>query len=229
VAKNKKSNVKSKPKGKFIGIGIIGIIVTVIGLLALNGGLDLNVTKTALNTNDGSPVLGSQSASVTIIEFGDYQCPFCRKWNIETKPLIEKNYLQTGKAKMIYMDLPIIGADSFKAHTSSYCADEQGLYWKYHDYLYSNQGHENDGWAREEKLKILASIFEELDLEKFNKCLDSSKYDSRVMNNKNIGMRIGVSSTPTFIVIGPDKSATQISGAQPFSVFQKVIDEKIAS
>ncbi len=229
MRKNKKPNAKSKPKGKFIGIGILAIIAAIIGVIALIGGLDLNISKTALNTNNGSPILGSESASVTIIEFGDYQCHFCRKWNIETKPLIDKNYLQTGKAKMIYMDLPIIGADSLKAHESSYCANEQDLYWKYHDYLYSNQGHENDGWAREENLKILASSFEGLDLEKFNKCLDSGKYTNRVTDNKNIGIRIGVSSTPMFVVIGPDKSTTQIAGAQPFSVFQKIIDEKLAS
>jgi len=95
--------------------------------------------------------------------------------------------------------------------------------------LYKNQGHENDGWVRGENLKNLASTLPGLDSAKFNKCLDSGKYDNRVKENKNVATKSGVRSTPTFIVIGPDGDGTQISGAQPYSVFQSVIEEKLNS
>jgi protein-disulfide isomerase len=226
VGKNKKES-KQIRKSKFIGIGIIIAIAVGIGAVVATGGINLDTKKTTLDTTNASPALGSDSAPVTIIEFGDYQCPFCKKWNQETKPLVEKNYIDSGKAKLIYVDLPIIGPDSIQAHASSYCAAEQGLYWQYHDYLYKNQGHENDGWAAKERLKDLASTLPGLDSEKFNQCLDSGKYENRVKENKNLAIKTGASSTPTFIIIGPDKSGTQIGGAQPFSVFKSVIDEKL--
>lgn len=227
MGKGKKEPKSSK--SKLVGIGIIVAIGAIIVAIAATGGINLSPAKTALNTNNGSPPLGSDSAPVTIIEFGDYQCPFCKKWNDETKPLIEKNYIETGKAKLVFIDLPIIGSDSPKVHASSYCADEQGLYWKYHDFLYSNQGGENDGWARGERLKQLAATLPGLDMDKFSQCVDSGKYDGRVNDNKNMAIKSGASSTPSFIIIGPDKTATAIGGAQPYSVFQSVLDEKLKS
>lgn len=227
MGKNKKKEAKKSNKSKFIGIGIIAAIAAVIGVVAATGAVDLSPTKTSVDTTKASPVLGSDSAPVTIIEFGDYQCPYCQKWNQNTKPLLEQEYIDTGKVKLVYVDFPIVGVDSLNAHASSYCADEQGLYWQYHDFLYKNQGHENNGWARSENLKDLAAMMPELDAEKFNACLDSGKYDSRVQENKNMATKSGAKSTPTFIIIGPDNSGTQISGAQPYSVFQSVIDEKL--
>ncbi|MEW6043765.1 MAG: DsbA family protein [Thermoproteota archaeon] len=227
MRKNKKEAQPRKSKAKFVGIGIIAAIAGIIGIVVATGGVDLSSTKTAIDTNNGSPILGSESAPVTIIEFGDYQCPFCQKWNLQTKPIIEQNYINSGKVKLIYIDLPIVGIDSLKAHASSYCADEQGLYWQYHDHLYKNQGHENDGWARVENLKELAAKLPGLDVEKFNQCLDSGKYENRVKENKNVATKSGARSTPTFIIIGPDDSGTQISGAQPYAVFQSVIEEKL--
>lgn len=229
MGKNKagKNNAKKSGKAKFVIFGIIAIIV--IGIAAaLNSGADFKARSNTIDTTKGSPVLGSQSAPITIIEFGDYQCPFCQKWNLETKPLVEKNYIDAGKAKLIYMDFAFLGPDSIKAHAGSYCADEQGLYWKYHDFVYANQGHENDGWAKAENIKSLASKIEGLDADAFAKCMDSGKYESRVNENKNIGARTGVSSTPTFIVIAHGQG-TQISGAQPYSAFQALLDEKLAA
>lgn len=227
LGKNKKQNPAGKSKAKFVGIGIITAIVAIIGVVAATNGVDLSSTKTVIDTSNGSPILGSESAPVTIIEFGDYQCPFCQRWNLQIKPLIEQNYINSGKVKLVYIDLPIVGIDSLKVHASSYCAEEQGLYWQYHDHLYKNQGHENDGWAKPENLKVLAAKFPDLDMQKFNDCLDSGKYENRVKENKNIALKNGARSTPTFIIIGPDGSETQISGAQPYSVFQSAIDEKL--
>ncbi|MEM3065675.1 MAG: thioredoxin domain-containing protein [Candidatus Nitrosotenuis sp.] len=226
MGKTKKDRPAGKSKSKFVGIGVVAAIAAIIGAIAASG-VGLGPTKTAIDTSGGSPILGSESAPVTIIEFGDYQCPFCQRWNLQTKPLIEQNYINSGKAKLVYVDLPIVGADSLKAHASSYCASEQGLYWQYHDHLYKNQGHENDGWAKPQNLKVLASKLDGLDTQKFNECLDSGKYENRVKENKNIAMKGGARSTPTFVIIGPDGSETRISGAQPYSIFQSAINEKL--
>lgn len=224
---NPKQNKPKPGKAKFVGIGIIVAIAAIIGVVAGTGAVDFSPTKTSIDTTKGSPVLGSESAPITIIEFGDYQCPYCQKWNQNTKPLLEQEYIETGKAKLVYIDFPIIGADSMDAHASSYCADEQGLYWQYHDFLYKNQGHENSGWARSGKIKDLAAMLPGLNAEKFNACLDSGKYYGRVQENKNMATKNGARSTPTFVIIGPSGDGTQIVGAQPYSVFQSVIDQEL--
>jgi len=207
--RSKKTKPSENPKTKFIIIGII-VVVIVAGIAAISMNPDsikagnLGVTKLSLDTRSGSPVLGDASSSVTIVEFGDYQCPFCKRWNENTKPAIEKNLIETGKVSLIYVDFPIIGPDSITVHAGSYCAAEQGLYWEYHDFVYANQVHENNGWANSENLKILASGIDGLDADSFNECLDSKKYEQCVNDNKKIASDAGARSTPTFIIIPKD-------------------------
>ena len=232
MGKNSQKANKNKTKTsktKFILIGIIAIIIVGVTVIATNYNTEnAQSNKLSIDTTKGSPVLGEPSAPVTIIEFGDYQCPFCQKWNQSTKPLIEKDYISLGKVKLIYVDFPIVGPDSIKAHAGSYCANEQGLYWQYHDFLYQNQGHENSGWASVNNLKNIVSGMEDMDVSLFSKCIDSGKYDDRVKENKNIATKSGAKSTPSFVVIGPDGHAVAISGAQPYSVFKQTIDDMIA-
>jgi len=230
VGKNKQKSKKTKSnKTKFIIIGVVILVIGIFAVISTNNITTNNIQspRLSIDTTKGSPVLGSESAQITIVEFGDYQCPFCQKWNQDTKPLVEKNYIATGKAKLFYVDFPIIGPDSIKAHAGSYCADEQGLYWQYHDFVYQNQGHENSGWANANNLKNLVLGINGLDADSFSKCLDSGKYEDRVKENKNIASKSGAKSTPSFIVIGPDGNTIPISGAQPYSVFQETIDEML--
>lgn len=229
--KNKKPKQSGKPITKFIVFGIIGaLIIGGLSYVALNP----DSTKAqnpsnslSIDTRQGSPLLGSPDAPVTIVEFGDYQCPFCRMWNVNTKPAVEKNLIETGKASLIYVDFAIIGPDSLKAHAGSYCAAEQGLYWQYHDHVYANQGHENDGWAKPDNLKLLASGIAGLDTESFSECLDSGKYEQRIRDNTKVARDSGARSTPSFIVIGPSGDSVTITGAQPYEVFQQTVDGMI--
>jgi len=230
--RRRKTRSAKKPKTKFIVVGIIvAIVIAGVSFVGLNPDsltVDSSQQEISLNTQGGSPVLGSPSSPVTIVEFGDYQCPFCKRWNVNTKPVIVENYIDTGKAKLVYLDLAIIGRDSLKAHAGSYCADEQDLYWEYHDFLYANQGHENDGWANINNLKQLVSGIVELDSDLFSQCLDSGKYEQRVQDNTRIAKEAGARSTPSFIIIGPSGEAVRITGAQPYGVFQQAIDDLLA-
>ncbi len=212
----------------FGGIAAL-VIITIIastsvsqtGNEALN--LDMGQTHGTVSTAMGSPILGSDSAPITIIEFGDYQCEQCYNWYHNTKDSIVQNYIETGKANLIFVDLAIIGRDSPKAAAATYCAEEQGKYWEYHDLLYTYQERVDSGWANSERLKAFAYDLK-LDTELFDSCIDSGKFAKRVQFNTNEAKKQGATGTPTFIIVNSEGEQQKIGGAQPYSVFQKVLD-----
>ncbi|MDE1843697.1 MAG: thioredoxin domain-containing protein [Thaumarchaeota archaeon] len=177
-----------------------------------------------IDLSKASPVLGSPSAPVTIIEFGDYQCPKCDAWFRNEEPTIKADYVDTNKAKLYFVDFPFLGADSPIAAQAAYCAGDQGKYWKYHDYLYFNQGPIQSGWASADSLKSYAVTLG-LDTSKFNSCLDSGKYAGTVAHNKDIGLSKGIDGTPAFFIVSPSGSVQEILGPQPASVFSSTIDQ----
>jgi protein-disulfide isomerase len=216
---------------KSILIGVIAAVAIVISLgLVYSGNINFQSSESnvqrkygTVDTTMGSPVLGSGTAPITIIEFGDYQCPQCDKWFKTVRPDIEEQYINTGKARLFFVDLAFFGPDSTKAAEATYCAGDQGKYWEFHNILYSNQQGINDGWASSDNLKSFASQLN-LDQDLFDSCLDSDKYKQRVERNVLEAKRNGASATPTFIIIGSDGAQKTIEGAQPFSVFKQVLD-----
>ncbi len=177
-----------------------------------------------LSTIQIPPLLGSATASVTIIEMGDYQCEMCKRWYDESRPKIIENFIDTGKANLFFIDFPILGPDSQKAAEATYCADDQDKYWDYHVMLYDYQGHMNSGWASADRLKSFAFNLN-LTMDEFEDCLDSNKYQKRVELNYQKAKSGGANSTPTFIIINPETGQQQtIIGAQPYSVFEKTIN-----
>ena len=174
----------------------------------------------------GSPVLGSPDAPITMIEFGDYQCLNCNRFFHNTEDDILRNYVETGKVKIIFMDFAFIGPDSVIAAQAAHCAQEQGKYWEYHDELYSNWNGENTGWASMNNLKKFAANID-LEHKSFNGCLDSGKYANKVQNNMNIGRQLGVTGTPTFFILKADSDAQKIVGAQPYTTFSAVLDSML--
>lgn len=210
--------------GGIAAVVLIAIIasasISQTGNEALN--LDMGQTHGTVSTAMGSPILGSDSAPITIIEFGDYQCEQCYKWYHNTKDSIVQNYIETGKANLIFVDLAILGRDSPKAAAATYCAEEQGKYWEYHDLLYNFQEGVDSGWANSERLKAFAFSLE-LDTELFDSCVDSGKFAKRVQFNTNEAKKQGATGTPTFIIVNSE-GQQKIGGAQPYSVFQKVLD-----
>ena len=221
-----------KKKGVIFGgiaaVIVIAIIASVSASMSDTESMNLDMERThgTISTAMGSPILGSESAPITIIEFGDYQCHQCKNWNHNTKDAIIENYIDTGKANLVFVDLAFLGRDSAKAAAASYCAEEQGKYWEYHDTLYDFQEGIDSGWANYERLKAFAQSLG-LDMELFNSCLDSNKFNKRVQANVNEGRNHGVSGTPTFFIVSSDGQQQKIVGAQPYSVFKQVLDSMI--
>ena len=180
-----------------------------------------------LNLENGSPALGSDSAPITIVEFGDYQCEACYHWFHNTRDTLIDNYIETGKAKLVFIDLPFLGRDSPKAAEASYCAEDQGKYWEYHTMLYTFQdGPPDSGWADRDRLNSFAFSLD-MNIDEFNECMDSSKYKKRVKANYDEAVRNGANSTPTFILISQDGVTEKFAGAQPYSVFSATIESML--
>jgi len=182
-----------------------------------------NESEYQISSMNIPPVLGLETASVTIIEMGDYQCEMCKRWNDNTRPKIIENFIDTGKANLVFIDLPILGSDSLTAAEATYCANDQGKYWDYHLTLYDYQGHMNSGWASSERLKAFAFNLD-MNMDEFEECLDSSKYEERIEFNAKKAKSGGANSTPTFVIVNSVGDQQKIIGAQPYSVFETVLN-----
>ena len=217
-------------KGPILGIAIISIIIGIaVSVSSSDESFDVDMTQThgSISTSLGSPILGNPDAPITIVEFGDYQCHQCYNWFHNTKPMIMRDYIETGKANLVFVDFAFLGKDSPKAAQATYCADDQNMYWEYHNSLYTSQESKIDnGWANPERLKAFAFNLN-LDMELFNECIDSEKYSKRVQYNSQQARDNGVRGTPGFFIVGPDYDQQQIGGAQPFSVFKRILDSMI--
>jgi protein-disulfide isomerase len=218
------------------GIAIVSILATffVINLIEDSPELEFeektptqdSQVALSLFTANASPYLGDENAPITLVEFGDYQCFFCNKFFHETEGNILKNYVETGKVKIIFKDFTIIGPDSIAAAQATHCANDQGKFWEYHDTLYNNWAGENNGWASLDNLTKFANDIQ-LDQEEFVKCMNDGKYQQRVTANNNDARTLGLTGTPGFFVIGPDNQITKIGGAQPYDVFVRLFESEL--
>ena len=177
-----------------------------------------------VNLENGSPPLGSESAPITIVEFGDYQCEACYHWFHNTRSTLIDNYIETEKAKLVFIDMPFLGRDSITAAHASYCAEDQGKYWEYHTMLYNFQdGPPDSGWADRDRLNSFAFSLD-MNMDEFNDCMNYSKYAKRVQANYDEAVKNGVQGTPTFIIISQDGTTEKFAGPQPYSVFAAIIE-----
>jgi protein-disulfide isomerase len=177
---------------------------------------------------EGAPILGAESAPVTIIDFSDFQCPKCARFVKSTEPEIKSEYIDTVKVALVFKHFPRLGSDSFFAALASECAKEQGKFWEYHDVLYQNQQGENSGWASKEKLKEFASQIG-LDRQQFDPCLDSEKYKPIIDRDLALVKELNLQSTPSFLILKSDGTEMEVlSGAHPFPSFKALIDKRLS-
>lgn len=165
-----------------------------------------------------APTLGSKSAKVTIIEFSDFQCPFCKKFFNDTYAQIKKQYIDTGKVKIVFRHFPLsFHVNAQKSSEAAECANRQGKFWEYHDLLFK-YGEADGAGLDNVSLKKYASDLG-LDTNKFKTCLDNGETAEIVKKDLADGQAAGTSGTPSFYVNG-----TQLVGAQPFTNFSAAID-----
>jgi len=166
---------------------------------------------------DDDPVYGSDQAAITIIEFSDYECPYCRRWHIEVWPQIEEVY--GDQVRLVFRDFPLtsIHPNATPAAAAANCAGEQGFYWEFSERLFSME------------LGLSVSAYNQyateldLDMGAFTACLNSGDQNDEIMADYEYAANLGVRSTPTFFVNG-----IPLVGAQPFEVFQEVIEQELA-
>lgn len=197
---------------------VLAMVAAVPGLAAAQAAGSIGV--------DDDPVLGEASARVTIIEFGDYQCPVCRLFWKETLPRIRKEYIETGKVKLVFRDLPLAGHTmAVPAAMAAECAEDQGRFWEYHDKVYREQDRRaREGEVAEFRVNDLKRWAADLKLDPaaFDACLDSGKYKQEVAADYAAATGVGLNGTPVFFVNG-----RALLGAHPFATFQKVIEEEL--
>ncbi len=149
-----------------------------------------------------APVLGSANAPVTIIEFADFQCPFCEKFFQQSESDIINTYVNTGKARFIFMSFPFLGDESENAAEAAACAQDQGQFWPYHDYLYSHQASENSGALTIANLEKIAAAISSIKQTQFNECLSTHAKKASVQKNLATAISENISSTPTVLING---------------------------
>lgn len=183
---------------------------------------------------DDDPVLGDPAAPVTVIEFSDYECPFCKRAFEELLPELKKAYIDTGKVRLVYRDLPLpfIHPNAQKKAEAAECAGEQGgddMYFKFHDQIFTQTQENGRGLSLTQLPVIAASLG--LDTNQFKQCLDSGKFSGEVEKDMADAAAVGIGGTPSYVV-GKSSAdgtinGTIIRGAQPFKVFQALIDEEL--
>jgi protein-disulfide isomerase len=160
---------------------------------------------------------GPADAPITLVEFSDYQCPYCQRWHDQVYDSLMAAY--PGQIRLVYRNLPLtqLHPQAMNAAESSLCAGEQNAYWQYHEKLFENSQLLSDS--------LYASLAAELGLDAaaFNDCMTEHKYKSQIEADMQFAIDLGVQSTPTFFING-----LAVVGAQPLSAFQQVIDDELA-
>ena len=165
--------------------------------------------------------ISNPGAKVTIIEFSDFQCPFCERYQQTIHPELVKEYVDSGKVNFVYKHSAFLGQESVWAAQAAECAADQNKFWQYHDLLFARQSGENQGAFTKDKLIGFAKDMG-LDMTKFEPCLTNDETLARVQADTQEGQKAGVRGTPTFFINGQP-----LVGAQPLSAFQSVIAQQL--
>ena len=186
-----------------------------------------NIAGNAGDLADDDPLLGNPEAPVTVVEFSDFQCPFCRQLWRDALPQIKEKYIKTGKVKFVYRDFPIVSIhDMAQTYAeAAECADEQGKFWLMHDTIFEEQDRRGQGTVSGISATDVKRWAKEIGLDgnAFDECLNSEKYRTEVERDLAAGQGAGVSGTPATFING-----RLISGAVPFPQFEAAIDAALA-
>jgi protein-disulfide isomerase len=187
------------------GILLVVVIGALIATLLLRGSNSGNVVAAATTIDPSIPqngnVLGDPTAKVTLTEWGDFQCPFCKKFAEGDQQQLIADYVKTGKIKYEFKNFPFIGPNSTTAAEAAACAADQNKFWIMHDTIYANQGAENSGALSASRLEKMASIAG-LDMTQYKSCMANDTHKDDVAKTKAEAQAIPIQSTPSFVLNG---------------------------
>jgi protein-disulfide isomerase len=200
---------KAKQRRLFTVIGgaIVIAIIAITALALINRESGDNVTLAAvkpISTIDSSIPrnglsLGSESAPVLIVEYGDYQCPFCGQFNSTAFQTLMTDYIATGKVRMMFSPFSFLGDESTDAAEAALCANDQGKFWEMHEIIYGNQIGENKGAFKKDRLAEMAQLAG-LDMSAYNGCMADGTFSSTVNDLNQAATAAGITSTPSFTI-----------------------------
>lgn len=208
-----------------VGVVLAGAIIAVMLITQGGGSAGGDKAPPDISVNAVGRTLGNASAPVTIIEYADFQCPYCKRAAANIEPQIERDFIEPGKASLEFRHFPIVdrndpGRESHLAAYAAECANEQGKFWEYYQVLFANQKAENAGDFTKPKLEGFAKDLG-LNEEQFNSCLESEKYSQVVEQMKKEGEAQGVTGTPTFFINGVKLQAAD------YSSFKRAIEQAL--
>lgn len=207
------------------------VLISILPVLVRNEGVDgspqvvppqrVETPQSATVSIDGSPSIGKSDVPLVLVEFSDYECPFCARFNAEVLKQVKREYIDAGLLRFVYKDFPLpFHQNAMKASMAARCAGEEERYWEMHDALLENQQNlgDVDGLVKRTGLKAAT----------FNECMKSRKYEDAVQMDLNDGRELGINGTPTFILGRLDAfgkvTGEVIQGAMPYAVFKTKIE-----
>jgi protein-disulfide isomerase len=235
---------RKEQRGRWIGIALISIGAIFVAFLIIypnfKPAAGINSVTPSPHPQADANHMGDPNAPVKIVEFSDFQCPYCEKFHKDTEPSLIDTYIATGKVYFTYrsagnwVSKNIRGGktESEDAAKSAYCAGDQNKYWEMHEMLFANILGEDAGSFTDRRLSTIAEKTG-LDMNQFDKCYTSNKYQIQTDQDAKDALTAGVNGTPSFVLTYTNASGKEVSelieGAQPFSVFQEKIDAALAA
>jgi protein-disulfide isomerase len=232
---------KQETRNRMVMIGLItlGAVLLVFAFVypSLRPIAEIVVVDPGTPPNASDNSMGDPNAPIKIEEFSDFQCPFCERFHEETEPLLRQYYIDTGQVRFVYRSMGnwVSGqsgrTESQDSAQAMYCAGEQNKFWEMHALLFANVLGENIGSFTGQRLKAIAENIDGLDMDQFNSCYNSGKYEERVQQDLEDGQAAGITGTPAFLVtytVDGETRTKLIEGAQPFSVFQTEIEAALS-
>lgn len=214
-------------KAAIIFVALISLLLVMFGCTQ-GQGQQINM---ALLTSPAAGVMGSSQAPVTIVEYSDFQCVFCRQWFLESKQKLIDEYVASGKVKFEFKDLPLVSIHPMAVNyaAASRCAGDQGKYWEMHDALYNKQ----DELAKGELITITTATVGDvvdwarelgIDSNEFTSCLVSAKFDSAIQSNASEATNVNIRGTPAFVIGKTGQSGELVSGVITYEQLKQKID-----
>ncbi len=227
---------RKETRGRLFGIGLVtlgAVFIAFLFIYPMFKPIAQVVTPQAISRpNVKANAAGNLDAPIKIEEYGDFQCPHCQNFYLNTEPQLMETYVTDGKVYFVYHSFgAFIGEESGNAAEAAYCAGDQNKFWEMHDMIFTNQTGENVGSFTDRRLIAFAQAIDGLDVNEFKSCYNDGKYKTLIDEDAKNGLAAGVKATPSFIMSYTVKGAAKskiIEGAQGYDAFKQAIDAALA-